>query len=94
MKFFPHLFLSVALARNFTFPTHIIEQYGELSWGGFRNIYKQLNANMKRKLWEHFRVLKRDCFNHGKCRRWRNNNNARSGADTDKTIYKKNIPML
>ena len=88
MKFF-YLFISAVFARNFTFPTHIIEQYGDLSWGGFRKIYKQLNENMKRKLWEHFRVLKRDCFNYGKCKKWRNN--ARNAVDTDRTITKSNI---
>ena len=44
------------------FKDDILEKYGHLGWNGFRKIYKTLDKNMKSRLHEHFRVLKRDCF--------------------------------
>ena len=52
-----------------TYEEDIIEEYGDIGWNQFRKIYKTLDPDMKSKLHEHFRALKRDCFNFGKCRK-------------------------
>ena len=70
-----------------TFEEDIIEKYGELGWNQFRKIYKDLDPSMKSKLHEHYRALKRDCFNFGKCRK----RNKKSAYIAGKRLFSSNI---
>jgi len=54
---------------SLTFSPDVIEKYGDISWAKFRKIYKHIDPNFIGKLEEHYRVLKRDCFNSGKCKK-------------------------
>ena len=62
-------FESVINPNNVTFDDEIIQSYGELTWNGFRRKYKDIDESFRSKMEEHYRVLKRDCFNSGKCKR-------------------------
>ena len=46
-----------------------MEKYGQLSWTGFRKKYKLIDESFATAMEEHFRSLKRDCFNSGGCKK-------------------------
>ena len=62
-----------AFGRNLTFSNEQIESFGQLSWNQFSKIYNKIDLNFERKLDEHFRVLKRDCYNYGLCKKYKTN---------------------
>ena len=65
------LLFGSCLSWNFTWSESDIDSYGHVGFGKFRNLFKW-DDRYRFRMEEHFRALKRDCFNSRKCKRYKN----------------------